>query len=144
MFCIFEYIMILNLNNRIEIEKAKAKLSYFITHNKTIELKCLSDKRTAKQNRALHKYFVLIAEELNELGLEFQFFGVKGKVLSSRYTPNTVKDFFWRPLQIALFNIESTKELNTKQMNEIIDVITKFFGDKGVYIEFPNKEYLND
>jgi len=27
-------------------------------------------------------------------------------------------------------------------MNEIIDIIIKFFGDKGVLIEFPNREHL--
>jgi hypothetical protein len=136
--------MLLNLLNRIEKEKAKLKLEHFIKLGKTIELKALSDKRTSLQNRALHKFFVLISSELNELGLEFQFFGVKGQVLSTRYTANIVKNFFWRPIQMALFDIESTKDLDTKKMNNIIDVIVKYFGDMGVFIEFPNRELLDE
>jgi len=136
--------MIYNLCNNIEIQKAITRLNHSIEKGKEVELKVLSDKRTSLQNRALHKYFLLISKELNELGLEFKYFGLKGQVLETRYNERIVKEHFWRPIQKTLFNIDSTKDLNTKQMNEIIDVITKFFSDKGVYIEFPNKESLNE
>jgi len=135
--------MILDLKNKLELNKAKTRFNHLVSLGKTIELKALSDNRSSQQNRALHKFFVLISSELNELGMEFQYFGVTGKQLSTRYTSTIVKNHFWRPIQIALFNIESTKDINTKQINEIIDVIVKFFGDKGVYIEFPNKEVLS-
>lgn len=136
--------MILDLKNKLEVNKAVTRLTYLIQKESTIELKQLSDKRSSLQNRSLHKFFVIIADELNELGMEFQYFGVTGKQLSTRYTTNIVKNHFWRPVQQALFNIESTKDINTKQINEITDVIVKFFGDKGVYVEFPNRESLKD
>ena len=41
---------------------------------------------------------------------------------------------------MALFDIESTKNINTIQINEIVDVISKFFGERGVIIEFPSVE----
>ena len=59
-----------------------------------------------------------------------------------RYTPTLVKEFVWRPIQLTLFNIESTTKLDTKQMNEVIDVITKFFGDRGIVLPFPSIETL--
>lgn len=136
--------MIYNLSNEIELKKARLKLEHSASLKKHVELKTLSDKRTSLQNRALHKFFVLISQELNELGQTFKYFGLKGQILETRYTPEVVKNYFWRPIQKALFEIESTKDLNTKQMNEIIDVTVKYFGDKGIYIEFPNKETLND
>ena len=70
--------------------------------------------------------------------MEFNYFGVSGKQLSMRYNGTIVKEYFWKPIQLALFEIESTTKLNTTQMNEIIDVVTKFFADKGVIIPFPS------
>lgn len=96
--------------------------------------------RTKAQNSALHQYFNMISTELNEMGAEFHYTGLRGVDLSTRYTPTIVKDFFWRPIQLALFDIESTTQLDTRQMNEIIDVITKFFADKGINIQFPSEE----
>ena len=83
-----------------------------------------------------------MSEQLNEMGLEFNYDGVTGKKLSTRYTPEVVKNYFWRPIQMALFDIESTKHINTIQINEIVDVISKFFGERGVIIEFPSVEML--
>lgn len=134
--------MIYNLSIEPEKHKAIHRFTYLVENSKEIELKALSDSRSAKQNRALHKFFVIISEQLNELGVEFQYQGLNIENVSTRYTPNIVKDLFWRPIQFALFDIESTKEINTVQMNEIIDVISKFFGDKGVVIEFPSLEQL--
>ena len=136
--------MILNLKKELEVNKAVTRLTYLIQKKSTIDLTELSDKRSSLQNRSLHKFFIIISDELNELGMEFHYFGVTGKQLSTRYTTNIVKNHFWRPIQQTLFNIESTKDINTKQINEITDVIVKFFGDKGVYVEFPNRESLKD
>ena len=76
------------------------------------------------------------------MGVEYQYFGLKGQVLSMMHTPHLVKNFIWRPIQLALFDIESTKKINTEQINKIVDVLTKYFGDKGVEIQFPSKEVL--
>lgn len=135
--------MQLDLSQPNELTKAKDHFNFLVKNKKTIELKGLSDSRTSLQNRSLHKFFVMISFALNELGMEFQYFGVKGQQLSCRYNESIVKNNFWRPIQKTLFEIESTKDLNTHQLNEIIDVIVKFFGEKGVFIEFPNKEALN-
>lgn len=129
-----------NLNETSDLNDFNFRAKYLADNKKKVELTALNDNRTTKQNAALHKFFMFVAVELNELGLEFQYFGVTGKQLGMRYTPNIVKEFFWKPIQLALFDIESTTKLNTTQMNEIIDVITKFFSDKGVVISFPSLE----
>ena len=131
--------MILNLQKEVDRVKAKSYFHKLMDNGNQIELKNI-ETRTTKQNSAIHKFFVLICEQLNEMGLEFYYSGLKGMDICTRYTPTIVKEFFWRPIQIALFDIESTTKLNTKQINEISDVIIKFFGDKGVVIEFPNRE----
>lgn len=136
--------MKLDLNNNLELNKAKVRFDYLIGKKSLIELKEIRPTRSSLQNRALHKFFLIISEELNDLGMEFQYFGLKGKVLSTRYTEIIVKEQFWKPIQRTLFDIESTKDINTTQINEIVDVVAKFFAEKGLYVEFPNKEMLNE
>lgn len=126
--------------SEIEANKARTKLEYFIKSGKVFELKEKRVTRTSLQNSSLHLYFTMIADELNDLGIEFTYSGLNVGNISTRYTGTIVKELFWRPIQITLFGIESTMKLDSKQINEIIDVITKFFGEKGVYIEFPNLE----
>ena len=134
--------MIYYSDKPLDAKKARTKLDYFIENGKVFELKQKKVTRTLKQNSALHKFFVIIATELNDLGEEFTYQGLSVEAISTMYTPDIVKNFFWRPIQTALFDVKSTTDLTSKQMNDIIDVIVKFFGEKGVYVEFPNKEQL--
>lgn len=131
-----------NLSDPNDLIKAKIRFNNLVENKNRIKLGKINNKRTITQNSALHQFFVLISFALNERGQEFVFTGVKGIELSCRYTPELVKHCFWRPLQISLFNIESTKDINTQHINEISDVIIKFFGEKGVLIEFPDKDFL--
>ena len=131
-----------NLSNTSDLNDFKFRSEYFIANKKIVELKAVKITRTSRQNSALHKYFEFISNELNDLGLEFQHNGLNDNVFSMRYTPTLVKEFVWRPIQLTLFNIESTTKLDTKQMNEVIDVITKFFGDRGIVLPFPSIETL--
>lgn len=134
--------MKLNLENQVDRDKGQTYFDKLLRLGKEIELKEVKKTRTNLQNRALHLFFTIIAYQLNELGLEFQYQGLSVGTIGTRYTDNIVKEFIWRPIQIALFNKKSTKEIDTKEINEIIDVITKFFGDRGVQIEFPSIETL--
>lgn len=131
-----------NFKNPEHIQKARARLSNLIAAEKVVEVREIKNTRSSQQNRALHLYFKFITQELNEMGHEFTYLGVKGYELSTTYTEEIVKNFFWRPIQKALFEIESTKEIDTDQMNQIIDVINKFFAEKGVFIPFPSYESL--
>ena len=134
--------MIYNLQNEPEVSKAKQKFSYFIDKGKTIDLIEKKNTRSTRQNSALHLLFTIIANQLNEMGVEFQYFGLKGQVLSVRHTPNLVKEHVWKPIQLALFDIKSTTKINTIQINEVVDVLVKYFAERGVLIEFPSKEQL--
>lgn len=134
--------MIYNLSNKADVNDFKLYSDKLLANNSKVDLKQVRVTRSALQNRSLHKYFTIISDELNELGMCFNYFGVKGQALEMRYTPHIVKEFFWRPIQIALFDIESTTKINTKQINGVIDVVTKFFGDRGVVLHFPSVESL--
>ena len=127
-----------DLTKEDELTAFKYKVQYLVENKKKVEIKQVRESRTTQQNSSLHLYFTFIANELNDLGMEFQYFGVTGKALSMKYTPHIVKDYFWKPIQLTLFNIETTTKLDTNQMNNIIDIVTKFFADKGVVIPFPS------
>lgn len=98
-------------------------------------------QRTPQQNRAMHLLFRFIADELNEAGLDMK------KVLKPEidipWTERTVKEFIWRPLQKIVYGLKSTTELKTTQIDPILDIITKHFGEKfGIEIEFPSVKIL--
>ena len=128
--------------NELDVNKARVKLEYFIKEGKVFEMKEKRFTRTLLQNNSMHLFFTMIATELNNMGREFVYEGLNVDSISVMYTDKIVKEFFWRPLQLTLFGIKSTTELDSNQMNKIIDVIVKFFGDKGVYVEFPNKDLM--
>ena len=132
-----------DLLNKEDIRAFNGKVDYCLLKGFRVELKHLKNSRTVKQNASLHKFFMIISDELNELGMEYIYFGLKGAEISLRYTPDLVKMFFWKPIQVALFDFDSTTKLTTEQMNQIIDVIVKFFGDKGIIVEFPSEESYN-
>ena len=112
-------------------------IEYCKTAKLPIEIK--KQTRSGQQNRALHLFFRFVSESLNDIGLTFNYTGIKGMTLETRYTEQIVKDFIWRPIQIAMFDKQSTTEITTHEINEIIDVITKFFADRGVEVNFPSE-----
>jgi hypothetical protein len=131
-----------NLSSTIDQQRATLRLETLIKRGAKIELKELRNSRSEKQNKALHLFFTFISDELNEIGLQYQYTGISGKTFELRYTSTLVKEFVWRPIQIAMFNKKSTTQLDTKEMNDIIDVILVFFGDRGISLEFPSIDSL--
>jgi len=96
-------------------------------------------QRTLRQNRALHKYFTMLADELNAAGLDMK------KVLKPDvdipWTAENVKDNLWRGVQIAMFNKASTTELTTDEMTKVYETINRFTAEKhGVSVSFPSEE----
>lgn len=97
--------------------------------------------RTSQQNRALHKAFQLLSDELNTKGLDVQ------KVVKAGYeiwwTPHMVKEIIWRPFQRTKTGKESSTELEkVGEIDEVWEDIMRNLGEKfGVeYIDFPNLE----
>lgn len=134
--------MIYKTSNNDDVKKAKEYFEKILKQDCKFELKKIVQSRTTLQNSSLHLFFSFVSNELNNLGLTFTYDGLKIKGLESRYTDLIVKEFIWRPIQIAMFDIKSTRKINTKQINEIIDVIIKYFGERGINLDFPSIETL--
>ena len=84
----------------------------------------------------------MIAEKLNDAGffmtLTSDFFK---RPIEVPFTEDAVKQSIWRPVQKAMFQTTSTKELDTKQVGEIADVISLHLAEKfQMSVSFPSLE----
>ncbi len=97
-------------------------------------------KRTGRQNRALHRYFQLLADELNAGGFSVKLV-LKEKV-DIDWTPELCKEALWRPAQKVILKKESTKELGkSEDITKVYDHLTRHLGEKfGVFVEWPHYE----
>jgi len=128
-----------DLSNDVSVINAKDKLKRFIYAKKIVEIKEVKKTRTGLQNSALHLFYTQLASQMSELGMTFHYTGLKGSDFELPWTAELVKNFIWRPIQKTLFNVESTTKINTKQINEILDILVKHFGNMGVPVSFPSK-----
>jgi len=98
------------------------------------------EKRTLRQNRALHLYFNLIAERLNDAGLDMK--AVLKPEIDIPWTGGTVKDFLWRPIQRLQLGKKSTTELTTKDIDKIFDTVNRHLAKHGIHEAFPSIEEI--
>lgn len=100
----------------------------------------MEKQRTDLQNRALHKWFEMVAETFNETGLTLAQILERAK-LDIPATKENVKLNVWKPIQEAMFDKKSTTELTTQDIDKVYDVINKTFGEIGIEIPpFPSIE----
>lgn len=98
-------------------------------------------RRTVQQNKALHLLFTHLATTLNEAGLDMR--RTLKHDIDIPWTPNSVKEFLWRPVQNAQLNKDSTTELTTTEIDQVFDTINKHLGERfGLHVPFPSIETL--
>ncbi|MCK5016226.1 MAG: hypothetical protein KAS32_04060, partial [Candidatus Peribacteraceae bacterium] len=91
------------------------------------------------QNRAIHKYFELLAYELNEAGFDVR--KVIDEAVEIPFTASFIKEYMWKPVQKSMLNKISTAKLNTDEVNEIYLVVDKIVSERtGITIPFPSIE----
>ena len=96
-------------------------------------------KRTLQQNKAIHKYFDLVAKKLNDEKHYLVSF-VGSRKVNRLWTGMLVKEFIWRPLQLAESGTTSTTQLDTVQPSVIYDHVNAFLGTEfGLYVPFPDR-----
>ena len=102
------------------------------------EVALTKKQRTTQQNRALHKFYSLLSDELNTKGLDIRMIVKEG--FDILWTPEMVKNIIWRPFQKLKYGTDSTTFLTKhEQIEAIHEDIMKNLGEKfGVeYIDFP-------
>ena len=129
--------MIFNLEENSE----RIKLVKWIDEqeDKTVDITLVKDQRTLTQNRAIHKYFELLAYELNEAGFDVR--KVIDEAVEIPFTASFIKEYMWKPVQKSMLNKISTAKLNTDEVNEIYLVVDKIVSERtGITIPFPSIE----
>lgn len=98
-------------------------------------------QRTNQQNKALHALYGMLADALNESGLDMR--RTLRKDVDIPWDGRTVKEYLWRPIQQAQLQKRSTTELTTKEIDEVFDTLNRHLGDKfGLHVPFPSIEQL--
>lgn len=97
--------------------------------------------RTLTQNKALHQYFALIANELINQGQTMQ--DVVEKINMTEIYPSmkTVKELIWRPIMEAQIGKVSSRELTTAEINQVYEPMAQFLSTNfEISIPFPSQE----
>ena len=97
-------------------------------------------QRTSQQNRALHLYCQMVADELNAAGYDAQTV----ITLPISLTQDIVKDCIFRAIMRALYpDKESTTELSTTEMQDVYENMNAATAQKfGVSIPWPSEDVL--
>lgn len=97
------------------------------------------DERSIKQNSSLHRYFNLVAKELNKNGFKIQ----SNLNMELDWTMQRVKELIWKEFQKVVLGKESTRLLTKTELTNIYDYVNRYTSENfGISIEFPNKEQL--
>src|SRR3990167_1784755 len=96
--------------------------------------------RTTQQNRALHLYFGLVAEELNDAGLDMR--AILKPEVDIPWTARNVKEFLWRPVQKIQLGKVSTTDLATKEIDVVFETVNRHLAKHGIHVPFPNIEEI--
>ena len=97
-------------------------------------------QRTTDQNKALHLWFRLVAEELNNAG--FTVNHVLAKKIELNWNERLVKEILWRELQERLLGKKSTTELEKHMdIDAVWETLNRHLGQEfGVHVPFPADE----
>jgi len=106
-----------------------------------LEVGKVVNRRTDSQNRALHTYFTLVAEALNDGGFTLD----QVVKLDVPFTPALVKELIWRKVQKQVLSKSSTTELDKQSdITEIYDIVNRSLSEKlKISVAFPSIENQN-
>jgi len=128
-----------NINSDKSLDEAIELLRQSYAEYKYLDLdiKVKGKARSNQQNRALHKYFSILADKLNEAGLDMR--KTLREDIEIPWSADLVKDFMWRPLQKAMFDVDSTAKMKRADYTKVYEVLNKHTASKlGVSVEWPS------
>jgi len=122
----------------------------FIAHIKKLRAKhgriefkmSTAKKRTPRQNKALHKYFTLLAESLNDAGYDLRrFFELRPKI-DIPWSLDLVKKHLWAPLQKVVIDKERTSDADTTDYTKVYETLNRFTTQEfGIHVPWPGYKF---
>ena len=95
-------------------------------------------KRTLLQNKSMHKYYSMLAEALNSAGWDMRKTLKPG--IEIPWTDISVKERLWKPIQDAMYDKQSTTQLETDEVSAVYEVLNRNTASKlGVSVPFPDR-----
>lgn len=99
----------------------------------------IGKQRSPVQNNSLHKFCEMLAQALNDAGLDMRTV-IKPEV-EIPWTKDSVKKHLWAKIQQAMTDKSSTREGTTVEYIQVYEVLMRHLGEKfGVYVEWPSKD----
>lgn len=126
------------VDNDYKKEKAIEEIEKLYAENHYVEVELRTAKtRTARQHRALHVFCRTLAMALREKDMDTKKFFKEG--FEVPFTTEIVKDNIWKPIQKALTDKESSKQLTTNEVSQIYDTINKLLAERGIHVPWPSR-----
>lgn len=106
-------------------------------HKITIE--AIAKKRTQSQNKAMHTYFEMLAEGLNDGGFDVATI-LSLKEAATPWHKDIVKAGLWFGIMEAMTGKTSTGDLDTAEVSRIYEVLNRHIMEKchGLHVPFPS------
>lgn len=131
-----KYKIILEVEAEENIEDLIRNKFKFDFKTRIVDIVNVKETRSSLQNRSLHKYFSLLAEELNNSGYDMRK-TIKQDIDIS-WSGLSIKEYLWRPIQKVFLQEQSTTKLKKGDVDKIYDILNKTIGERtGVYVPFP-------
>lgn len=128
------------VNTLVELGLDKM-LPVFMEDKNELAIKKQKAKRTIIQNKSLHLGFTQVSKIANDTGLTMR---AVIQDLDIPLTEEAVK-IMYKAVAKAMYNVESTTELNTSQISEVWNAFIKPFEERtGEYMPFPSMTDSND
>lgn len=88
----------------------------------------MEKQRTLRQNKSLHLWFKLLANTLNEAGLDMR--KVLKPSINIEWNEKTIKEYLYKPILEAMLLKKSTTEMTTKDVDNVWETINLHLGEK--------------
>ena len=109
------------------------------------ERQILPNRRTLRQNKAIHLWLTWVAEELDKSGHTVQDVVEKIKRAEIRPTEKVLKEVLWKPYQLASVQKDSSTKLTKLEVDKIYEGLNKFLGEHfHISIPFPKRDSDED
>lgn len=118
------------VDSEIRLAEAHRKLDEEWRKHKWLKLdfKQRAKQRTLNQNAAMHLFFSWLADTLNDAGLDMR--KTLREDVEMPWTQASVKDYLWRPIQEAMTDKTSTKDITTVEPTAIHEVLSRHLGQR--------------
>lgn len=96
--------------------------------DKGIIYQIVKPTRSYQQNSAIHAYCDEVAKVMRARGMDMKTVVKEGVPIEP--TMHMVKEYMWRPIQKAVTGVESTRRINTVEVNEVYEHLSRLLAER--------------